>query len=105
MENLLEVIRQGQISSLPELAERLQVSEELLSAKLERYEQLGVVKRVRMDASGCGGNCKRCRGCSSMGTGGHLVYWEKGENFNDDSQFAFDSFACRYICRNGSFLC
>lgn len=59
MENLLEVIRQGQISSLPELAERLQVSEELLSAKLERYEQLGVVKRVRMDASRCGGNCKR----------------------------------------------
>lgn len=79
MENLLEVIRQGQISSLPELAERLQVSEELLSAKLERYEQLGVVKRVCMDASGCGGNCKRCRGCSSMRTGGHLVYWEKGE--------------------------
>lgn len=79
MENLLEIIRQGQISALPELAERLQISEEMLLARLERYEQLGIVRRVRMDTSGCGGNCKRCRGCSGMEVGGHLVYWEKGE--------------------------
>lgn len=79
MENLLDIIRQGQTSSIPELARRLQISEELLYARLERYEQLGVLKRVRMDASGCGGNCKRCRGCRGMKTGEHLVYWEKGE--------------------------
>lgn len=81
MENLLEIIRQGQVSALPELAERLQISEEMLLARLERYEQLGIVRRVCMDTSGCGGNCKRCRGCSGMKTGGHLVYWEKGEKF------------------------
>lgn len=79
MENLLEFIRQGQVSALPELAERLQISEEMLLARLERYEQLGVIRQVRMDISGCGGNCKRCRGCSGMETGGYLVYWEKGE--------------------------
>lgn len=78
MESLLEIIRQGQISALPELAKRLRISEEMLLARLERYEQLGVVRRVRMDTSGCGGNCKRCRGCS-MKTGVDLVYWEKGE--------------------------
>ena len=79
MENLLEIIRQGQSFALPELAKRLQITEELLSAKLERYEQLGYVKRVHMDMSACGGNCKRCRGCSGMKTGENLVYWEKGE--------------------------
>lgn len=79
MENLLEILRQGQTASLPELAGRLQISEELLSAKLERYEQLGYVRRVRMDASGCNGNCKRCRGLSGMKTGEPLVCWEKGE--------------------------
>lgn len=62
MENLLEIIRQGQMSALPELAKRLQISEELLLAKLERYEQLGYVKRVRMDDLGCGGNCKKMPG-------------------------------------------
>lgn len=45
MENLLEILRQGQTASLPELAGRLQISEELLSARLERYEQLGYVRR------------------------------------------------------------
>lgn len=79
MENLLEIIRQGQISALPELAERLQISEDLLFAVLERYEQLGYVKRVRMDTFVCGGNCKRRRGCSGMKTEGHMVFWEKGE--------------------------
>lgn len=80
MTDLLEIIRQGEISALPELAKGLKISEELLSARLERYEQLGYVKRVSMDTSGCGGNCKRCRGCSGMKTGKPLVCWEKGEN-------------------------
>lgn len=79
MNDLLDMIRQGQTSSIPELAGRLQISEELLYARLERYEQLGLVKRVRVDTSGCGGNCKRCRGCSGMKTERPLVYWEKGE--------------------------
>ena len=41
MENLLEIIRQGQTFALPELAKRLQITEELLSAMLERYENRG----------------------------------------------------------------
>lgn len=79
MENLLEIIRQGQMSALPELAKRLQISEELLLAKLERYEQLGYVKQVRMDDFGCGGDCKKCRGCRGMKIGKPLIWWEKGE--------------------------
>ena len=83
MENLLEIIRQGQTFALPELAKRLQITEELLSAKLERYEQLGYVKRVHMDMSGCGGNCKRCRGCSGMKTGRIWYIGRKGKDFDD----------------------
>lgn len=79
VENLLEILRQGKMSALPELAERLQTSEELLLARLERYEQLGYVRRVCVDGTGCGGSCKKCRGCSGRRTGEAYIYWEKGE--------------------------
>lgn len=79
MDDLLDMIQQGQTSSIPEMARRLQISEELLYARLERYEQLGFVKRVRVDTSECGGNCKRCQRCSSVKTERPLIYWEKGE--------------------------
>lgn len=79
MDGLLEIIKQGQSAALPELAGRLGMSEELMLAKLERYEQLGYVKRVRFDAARCGGNCRRCRGCGSGKKSEPFVYWEKGE--------------------------
>lgn len=79
MEKLLEIIKEGQSLSMPELAERLDTSVELILARLERYEQLGVVKRVCFDASQCRGSCKKCRGCSGMKKSEPLVYWEKGE--------------------------
>lgn len=82
MEKLLEMIRQGQSAALPELAGKLGMSEELILAKLERYEQLGYVKRVIFDAAQCGGNCKKCRGCSGMNQSGPVVYWEKGEKLS-----------------------
>lgn len=78
MENLLEIIEQGQSAALPELAKRLHISEELLLAKLERYEQLGYVKRVVVAPDQCGGKCKKCRGCSGMNQCEPFVYWEKG---------------------------
>lgn len=79
MEELLEMIRRGESAALPELAGRFDMSEELLLARLERYEQLGYVKRVLFDGGGCGKNCKKCRGCSGGSKSEPFVYWEKGE--------------------------
>lgn len=79
MEKLLEIIKEGRSAALPELAGMLDMSEELILAKLERYEQLGYVKRVRFDALQCGQNCKKCRGCSGLHKSEPLVYWEKGK--------------------------
>lgn len=79
MEKLLEIIAMGQTAALPELTERLGMSEEMILARLEQYERLGYVRRVRFDAAQCAGNCKKCRGCSGMSKGEPFVYWEKGE--------------------------
>lgn len=83
MEKLLEIIKKDQSAALSELAERLGMSEELMLAKLERYEQLGYVKRVRPDNAGCGKNCRKCRGCSGMVRSQSFTYWEKGERLRE----------------------
>ena len=46
----------------------------LLEAKLERYEQRGLVKKTLMNASApCGGSCKKCKGCNHENAGNELV--------------------------------
>lgn len=79
MEELLEIITQGKSEALPEIAKRLGIPKEFLLARLERYEQLGYVKRVKFDPSQCGGKCKKCRGCKGMSQSDPFLYWEKGE--------------------------
>lgn len=80
MDKILELIKQGRSGALPELAAELGISEEMLLAKLERYEQLGYVRRVKFDPARCGQDCKKCRGCAGSGSKSEpLTYWEQGE--------------------------
>ena len=67
--------------SMPELAEKLHMSEALICARLERYEQLGYVRRVvDLTAGGCSGACGKCRGCGSLRPQVKpSVYWVRGE--------------------------
>ena len=53
-------------------------SVELVEAKLERYEQLGLVKKTLMNASAtCGGSCKKCKGCNHENKSVPVTFWEK----------------------------
>lgn len=81
MDELLDIMLGRERISMPELSEKLHMSEALICARLERYEQLGYVKRVVERAgAGCSGTCGNCKGC-----GKHRpelkpsVYWIRGE--------------------------
>lgn len=81
MDELLSLMLDSEQISMTELAEKLHMSVALINARLERYEQLGYVKRVvEKSQGGCSGTCGSCKGC-----GTHKlefkpsVYWVKGE--------------------------
>ena len=79
MDALLEMLKTGQPAALPEIAEKLGISVEMVQARLERYELLGYAKRQIFDANTCAGNCKKCSGCSGNTNASPFIYWEKGE--------------------------
>ena len=81
MDELLSVLLNKKTVSMPELSEELPISKEFIYAKLERYEQLGYVKRVVENGSlGCSGNCSGCSGCGSTKLNlSPSVYWIKGD--------------------------
>ena len=75
--SLLSLLEDQGIRSTAQLAAELGTSTEMIEAKLERYTQLGYVKKTVMSAN-CGGNCKKCHGCSGMkSAAASVVYWEK----------------------------
>lgn len=75
--SLLELLDEEGIRSTAQLANTLNTSVEMIEAKLERYEQLGYVKKTVMSAD-CGGNCKKCHGCSGLKKSvAAVVYWER----------------------------
>ena len=74
---LLELLDEPGIHSTAQLADKLGTSTEMVEARLECYEQLGYIKKSVLSAD-CGGNCKRCRGCSGMKkSAASVVYWER----------------------------
>ena len=77
LEQILEVVAQGGIRSVQELAERLAVSPILLERMLEDLARLGYLRTV--DA-GCQGSCDGCAmgGCSVAGAGRVWVLTDKG---------------------------
>ena len=76
--SLLEALESKEIRSTAQLAEMLGTSVELIEAQLERYEQLGFVKKTQMKASkSCGGSCKKCKGCNRENKNVPITFWEK----------------------------
>lgn len=75
--SLLGLLDEEGMRSTAQLANTLNTSVEMIEAKLERYEQLGYVKKTVMSAD-CGGNCKKCHGCSGLRkSAASVVYWER----------------------------
>ena len=80
MDRLLDTMFESDRITMRELSEKLHMSEGIIYARLERYEQLGYVKKVVEYAEGgCSGTCGSCKGC-----GTHRpefkpsVYWIRG---------------------------
>ena len=75
--SLLSLLEEKGIRSTAQLAAELGTSMEMIEAKLERYAQLGYVKKTVMSAN-CGGNCKKFHGCSVIkNAAASVVYWER----------------------------
>ena len=76
--SLIDVLDNKEIRSTAQLAEVLGTSVEMIEAQLECYEQLGLVKKTIMNASGqCPDNCKKCKGCNHEKQSVSIVFWEK----------------------------
>lgn len=75
--SLLLLLDEKGIRSTAQLAAELGTSTEMVEARLERYEQLGYVRKTVMSAD-CGENCKKCHGCSGMKkAAASVIYWER----------------------------
>ncbi|MBQ8799544.1 MAG: hypothetical protein IJZ55_08270 [Lachnospiraceae bacterium] len=78
--SLLDALDTKEICSTAMMAEKIGSSCEMVTAQLERYEQLGFVKKTVMDTSSqCGGGCKSCKGCSHKKQSVPVTFWEKVE--------------------------
>lgn len=76
--SLLDALDSKEIHSIAQLADMLGTSAEMIEAQLERYEQLGFVKKTIMNGSSkCGGGCKKCRNCNQKKHSVPVVFWEK----------------------------
>lgn len=77
MKSLLALLEENGIHSTLQLADALGCSVEMVEAKLERYEQLGYVKKTVFSAN-CSGKCKKCHGCDGFqNSHSTVVYWER----------------------------
>lgn len=75
--SLLELLNEPGVHSTAQLALKLGTTPEMVEARLERYAQLGYVRKIVM-SSDCGGKCKTCRGCRGHQSGAaRVVYWER----------------------------
>lgn len=74
--SLLTLLDDDSIHSTAELADILGTSVEMVRARLERYEQLGAVKKT---VCSCGGGCGSCSKCKGSGTHSPTVYWERSK--------------------------
>ncbi|MCR5215229.1 MAG: winged helix-turn-helix transcriptional regulator [Eubacterium sp.] len=82
MDDLISLITESEMISMVELSDKLNMSKDMILARLERYEQLGFIKRVveKGTSSSCSCNCNSCKGCNiSKGPDKPLVYWMKGD--------------------------
>lgn len=75
--SLLELLDAPGVHSTAQLAAELGTTPEMVEARLERYAQLGYIRKTTMSAD-CGGSCKTCRGCTGLKhSAASVVYWER----------------------------
>ncbi|MFA5658111.1 MAG: hypothetical protein WC900_02375 [Oscillospiraceae bacterium] len=75
---LMDLLATPTALSTAQLADTLGTSIEMIEAQLERYEQLGYIKKTVMCGSSCSCNCKGCGYCTSNDRkGSPVVFWEK----------------------------
>lgn len=76
---LLDLLNGTDALSVAQLADSMDTSTEMIEAQLERYEQLGYVKKTIMyGSSGCDKDCKKCKGCKLEEKEIlPVVFWEK----------------------------
>lgn len=80
MDELLSLIKNSKVISMPELESKLGMSREMIFARLERYAQLGYVRRIVEGGASCSGACGSCKGCGSHKMSVKpSVFWVKGE--------------------------
>lgn len=80
--SLLAVLNNEEIRSTAQIADTLKTSVEMIEAQLERYEQLGLIKKTVMHASEqCSGNCKKCKDCNQAKHSVEVVFWERIEEY------------------------
>ena len=84
VDELLTLMLSSDQITIKEISSRLHMSEAIIFARMERYEQLGYVRRIVEDGpDGCSGMCSGCKGCGS-----HKlkfkpsVYWVKGKKLD-----------------------
>lgn len=76
MNELLELIKNSELISMPELTEQLGMSPTMIFAMLERLEQLGFVRRIIESDVGCSSHCGGCKGCGTSGIkSAPQIYW------------------------------
>ncbi len=71
MRNLMSLIENGETYSTAQLAAALNLSIDMMRVMIERYEQLGYLRKVVLDCkTACGGGCsKSCALCQGAGGG------------------------------------
>lgn len=80
MNNLLDYLDHNGVSSIQEMALALKTTPAMIQARLERYQQLGYVKKITLPTGcgSCGGRCGSCAGCGVKTQGGNpIVFWER----------------------------
>ena len=76
MNQLIDLLKTENVCTLLELVEKTGMSEEMILARLERYEQLGLVKRCSEKAGSCEGRCGSCKGCGNVDRSENpMIFW------------------------------
>lgn len=90
-DKLLDALSTNRVYSMDGLAELLGEGKDILKAKLERYEMMGLIKKSGFKAddtcSSCGnkhekcnGHCAGCHGCDAMRSNNdpdrQIYFWE-----------------------------
>ncbi len=67
MEELLNLLKDGHARTTWMLANELHTTTDDINRKLEFMENMGIIKKVSLTASSCGGSCGSCGSCGSSG--------------------------------------